>query len=239
MFCLSSIGIGAAQAEVHQASSVMESFFTIETVEDGSRVASKREMPTSMWQRACRYGLTQPLRNEVRDDLSVQLGTPVPREISYAEVRITDFRSWREGDWLYCRGEVEELDRDHNLAALSIRVAWDYSLDPDEALLRSLLKLGLSDDRTRDDAIVLIAANSPAESAFAYLEQHLNTAGIKLEQSRIKAMELYLEQKRYDEVIALGEGCREARCDALFNSAEIEKSSSVRSEIKDISNFFK
>lgn len=238
LFCLVLLPSIPAKAEVHQSSSVLRNFFVIERTDEHVRVSAKKELPTSMWQRACRYGLTQPLRDEVRNDLAVQVDANIPEHLSYAEAHLTDFSSWNEKTWLYCKSTVTETYRQHNLAALAIRFAWDKSAQGNEALLRSLLKLGLSDQRTRNDAIVLVAVNSPPEAGIEYLDAHLDPKALRLETSRIEAMKLYFARERLDAVLAIGKHCQEASCDAIYNKAYAKHSEQLRSKAQDINSFF-
>ena len=218
--------------------SVLGSYFKIEMLKDSVRVSTQKKMPTSVWHKACRYGLTQPLRDAVRADLSKRLNVNIPTAISYAEANLIEYQSWKIQEWLHCKGNVDENDRHHNIAALAVRFAWKNGIKDDESLLRSLVKLGLTDVRTRNEAFVLIAANSPAQAGVDYLDQHLMFDKLTLEASRLSAAKLYMKFKRFDKALQISATCQEPECLTLFNEASAQKAEREREEASDLNSFF-
>jgi len=232
------LNIPAVRADFYQNDSVLSSFFEIEVTDSGARVSAKRNLPKSASEKVCRYALTQTLRDSVREELGSLLGTSIPAELGYAESSITNYRSWAEEKWLNCKGEVVEKDRKHNIAALAVNYASDARVEGNEELLRKLIQLGLSDSRTRNDSVVLIAKNSPLESAIEYMQQHLDPLLIRKEALRIAAMELYIRSENYDQALLIGEKCETADCHAIANSAHQKVALQNRESIKDLNSFF-
>ena len=239
LYCFFALDISLAHAELYESSSALESFFSIEVTDKGARVSAKKKMPSNMWHRACRYGLSQLIRDAVRADLAKKSTVSLPEAYSFAEVKMNGYTSWNDGEWVQCKADVTEIDRDTNLAGLAIRIAWDPQVLKDEERLRAMLKIALTHDFTRDDAIVLLAVNVQKDIGIDYLDTRVNREGIRLLSARLAAAQLYLEHQRYNEALYLVQNCQDAKCDAVYNKAHNAKLEMERSKITDLNSFFK
>lgn len=206
--------------------------------EGEAAVRPQRDFPDSLLHQACRRVLTGPARLEVRDRLAEKMQLTLPEDTGFIVADITDYRSWIKDKWLHCTGTVTVKDWPQNLAGLAIRVAWYHADQNELEPLRPLLKLALEHSATTADAVALIAHLAPMEQQLNYLDANLKPEQLTMPASIKAVAEIWLQQKRWEEIIRLTERCDTLACRRLQLDAKEQKEIEDAEKVDDLSSYF-
>ncbi|WP_394129024.1 hypothetical protein [Shewanella maritima] len=213
-------------------------FFNSEVQGKIAKVTSKKKLSNGALQAACRRALSMPNRYQLRQSLQRQTEQILPTSVSFIDASITNFTHNRTADGVECQGDVVVNDESYNLAGLAIVTAWAAAEKNDLKLLRPMLKLALSHEKTQSDAVALIASQTDAVSGLAYLDQHLVPQQITLDQGKLAVGKMWLADQRYQAVIDLMSSCDQTSCRQVSLNAQVELEALEQQQADDLSSYF-
>ncbi len=204
---------------------------------DGAQVTTSRQLPQSAWEMACRNTLTAPQRQQIQQQLGLQLNIEVPAEVSYFAGDINQYRQWKSDGWLHCRGEVQAKPDAYLQAMLAVRVAWWADEHQHKDWLRPLLQIALAEPDSATDAMALIAANSSADKAQAAVQQ-LDGQKLQLPQAMLSVATLLRQGQRLAEAQAILARCDAVACRKLTMEIEHELERKDEADAENLDCYF-
>ncbi|NQZ03527.1 hypothetical protein [Idiomarina sp.] len=209
-----------------------------QTTEQGVAVRAESDLPAQVDQKACRLLLSKPQRLALRTELSDTLGFEITDSVSFFAGRIDNEKLWTADGWQHCSGEVVIENKSLNLAALAVRAAWQMRGELEQAQLKQLLQVSLSEPYSSADAVTLIAHLAPEPRQFAYLQQNLQADQLTLDVAKQSAAQLYFKQQDYAQTIAIASTCKSIDCQRLRLQAEQQKEKQDAEKAFDLDSYF-
>ncbi|MCK9238037.1 MAG: hypothetical protein M0Q29_00675 [Thiopseudomonas sp.] len=213
------------------------SVFEKELLGDSARVTTKKDLPTSAWNIACREALTLPLQQQLREKLAAKLQAKVPEQASFIEAHIDNYRSWSQGTWLHCKADVSIIDEEKNLAALAVRAAWLTDYEQDRKSLNALVKFAMQHPFSSADAVPLIAKLANPEQQLRYLDNNLRVNSLTLTQAQEAVLTIWAKEQRWQAMIDLAQNCNSVECRRWLQQAEQEKEQEDAEKADDLSSY--
>lgn len=215
-----------------------DSVFKQEFLGDSARVTTSQNIPRSAWAIKCREALGFPLQNQLRQQLEEQLGVVLPEGVSYLEGSVENYQSWNKSKWLHCKGDVSIDDEEKHLAALAVRGAWALANKDDNNALLTLIKYAMQHTFSSADAVVLVAKLASADEQLSYLDQHLDSSALTLDEAKETVLQIWDKEQRWAAIIELAEQCNSLGCRRLSQRAEEKKEQEDAIKANDLSSYF-
>lgn len=203
-----------------------------------ARVKTDAELPSQVWQKACRSVLTMPLREKVRERLGERVSATVPDDVSFLQASIDEFNSWNDSGWLHCAGESEIKDWSLNIAGLAVRVAWFLAQNKRFDEIKPYLREALSHTYSSADAVALIAKLAPESQRLNYLDANLNKNALTLNAAKYAVSSIWFSDGRWQSVIDVTSSCDSIECRQLKLNAEEQKEREDAEKADDLSSYF-
>ena len=213
------------------------SVFEKELLGDSARVTTKKDLPTSAWNIACREALTLPLQEQLRETLRARFQAKVPEQASFIEAHIDNYKSWNQGKWLHCKADVSIIDEEKNLAALAVRAAWMTDYEQDKKSLNALVKFAMQHPFSSNDAVVLIAKLANPEQQLRYLDNNLRVNSLTLTQAQEAVLVMWAKEQRWQAMIDLAQNCDSVECRRWLQQAEEKKEQEDAEKADDLSSY--
>lgn len=214
------------------------SVFEKEFLGDSARVTTKKNLPKSAWDIACRQTLTLPLQQQLRETLAKKLQANVSEKASFIEAHFNNYKSWNQGEWLYCKADVSINDEEKNLAALAVRAAWMTDYQQDKKSLNTLVKYAIKHPFSSADTVALIARLTKPDQQINYLDSNLQVEGLSFNDAKQAVLTIWANEKRWQAMIDLAQTCDSLECRQLLKTAEEKKEQEDASKADDLSSYF-
>lgn len=213
------------------------SVFEKELLGDSARVTTKKDLPTSAWNIACREALTVPLQQELRETLAAKLQANVAEQASFIEVQIDNYKSWNQGKWLHCKADVSIIDEEKNLAGLAVRAAWMTDYEQDKKSVNALVKFAMQHPFSSADAVPLIAKLANPEVQLRYLDNNVRVDLLTLTQAQEAVLAIWAKEQRWQAMIDLAQNCDSVECRRWLKQAEEKKEQEDAEKADDLSSY--
>lgn len=214
------------------------SVFEKELLGDSARVTTKKNLPKSAWNIACRQTLTLPLQQQLRETLAAKLQVNVSDKASFIEAHFNNYKSWNKGKWLYCKADVSINDEEKNLAALAVRAAWMTDYEQDKKSLNALVKYAIKHPFSSADTVALIAKIAEPDQQINYLDSNLQVEGLSFNDAKQAVLIIWANEKRWQAMIDLAKTCDSLECQRLLKNAEEKKEQEDANKVDDLSSYF-
>jgi hypothetical protein len=219
---LASVLVASATFDSAQTIEQKTAFFHSQAHTQYARVKALKPSVKNALEAACRNALTLPERHNIKDALAQKLGFTLTESVSFIDAVITEYKQEKQQEWLTCTGIVTITEQGINEAGLAIRAAWQISTKKDKTKLRPLLKIALSHSSTVSDAVALVAIQSPQNERLEYLDSYLVASELKLDEAKASVAQIWFQNKRFKQVIALMQQCESIDCKRLNLAAKAE-----------------
>ncbi|MFQ3209970.1 MAG: hypothetical protein ACI8SC_000834 [Colwellia sp.] len=214
-------------------------FFEVVLQGEWLRVTPKKNsLPYTTLQAACRNALSEPLRIAKQQALATELKLTLPETIAYAETEISHYIEKKESNTLLCKGDVVEVNIDYSKSVLALMNAWWYVNQNQKSVLKSLLRVAMTQPDVQTDAIVLIATQIGGVKGFAILSNKVGDTPLILPQSQLAASQLWMENNKFKQALSIITTCQKVECNRLrlkiINREELYDEKTV----DDLSSYF-
>lgn len=213
-------------------------FKVINQAESAQVFPLNAELPSRLWEKACRKALSYPLRVQKQRELAEQLNLALSEKINYATSHLSDYQDQRIEGGLSCSGKVKETEPDLSKATLALINAW-WALEQGEtSFLKPLLRLSMANSATRNDSIILIATQTGGQKGQEIFEQQVEGTNLLLNESKAALANYWLEQGSYQPAIDMLAHCDSKQCYELQREVKLKKELQDEETADDLASYF-
>ncbi len=213
-------------------------FFLSQANEQGARVKALKPTAKNSKEPACRRALTLPEQVRLKASLEQKLNLNIPDEVHFIDAEIQNYQQRKKGQWLICTGEVTLKSYEKNEAFLALKLAWHFVKKQQKNQLRNVLSIPLKHSESKNDALALIASQSPANKGLAYSDKHLSPELLRLPESIYAVAKMWFEAQRIDQALSLISGCNTTECKHLKLKIEEALEARENEQADDLGRYF-